>query len=325
MKRRALLAGTCAGLLALVVGCANSTELSAANGRTTIKLASSITGSSFLAITAGIEQGIFDKNGIDVEVIKVKSTAEGAAAVASGQANVAAMLTEGVISSRASGSDLKIIANLLTEDQHILYSKPDIDSIEQFVGRSLAIVGPGSGTEILAKGLFERSGVDPASVQYIPSGAASTQMAALVAGQVDGAGLVPPYDLTAAESGSKEIVEYRDILPKLTPQVFAASERVLTPNPDEFRAFLSAYKESARWVVDHPDEAISILMNDSQISYDAAKDAYDFAKPDYSTDGLVDKQGLQTWLDLTDKYGTIHDELPTVDDLYDPTYAQTAP
>ncbi|BAH51373.1 ABC transporter substrate-binding protein [Rhodococcus opacus] len=121
MKRRALLAGTCAGVLALVVGCANSTELSAANGRTTIMLASSITGSSFLAVTAGIEQGIFDKNGIDVEVIKVKSTAEATAAVASGQATVAAMLTEGVISSRASGSDLKIIANLLTEQQSSLH------------------------------------------------------------------------------------------------------------------------------------------------------------------------------------------------------------
>ncbi|KXX61905.1 ABC transporter substrate-binding protein [Rhodococcus sp. LB1] len=324
MKRRALLAGACAGLLALVASCANSTELSAANGRTTIKLASSITGSSFLAVTAGIEQGIFDKNGIDVEVIRVKSTAEATAAVASGQANVAAMLTEGVISSRASGSDLKIIANLLTEQQYLLYSKPGIDSIGQFAGRKLATGGPGSG-ETLAKGLFAAMGVDPSTVAYIASGPLATQVAALSAGQVDGASLVPPYSLAASTEGARKIIEFRDVFPKLTPQVFAASERVLTPNPNEFRAFLSAYKESARWVVDHPDEAVSILMNDSQISYDAAKDAYEFAMPDYSTDGLVDKQGLQTWLDLTDKYGTVHDELPTVDELYDPSYVSNTP
>ncbi|SEE23185.1 NitT/TauT family transport system substrate-binding protein [Rhodococcus jostii] len=54
-NHRSLLACACAGVFALVVGCANSTELSSANGRTTIKLAS-FAGSSFLVVTAGIEQ-----------------------------------------------------------------------------------------------------------------------------------------------------------------------------------------------------------------------------------------------------------------------------
>ena len=325
MRLRAVWAALITVLLTVAVGCANRGQLTSDGGRTTIKLASSITGSSFLAVTAGIQEGIFAKHGVDIEVIRVKSTAEGTAAVTSGQANIAAMLTEGVIASRASGSDLKIIANLLTEDQHILYTKPEIQSIAQLVGRRLAVVGPGSGTEILAKALLERSGLDPAAVQYIPSGSASTQMAALIAGQVDGAGLVPPYDLTAANSGSRKIVEYRDILPNLTPQVFAASERTLTGNPDAIRSFVSGYKESAQWVIDHPEDAIRILMADSQIDYAASKDAYDFAKPDYSTDGLVDENGLRTWLELTRKFGAIKNELPTVDDLYDPSYAQAAP
>jgi NitT/TauT family transport system substrate-binding protein len=325
MKIRALGIAVTATLLTIAVGCAERGQLATENGRTTIKLASSITGSSFLAVTAGIQQGIFEKQNVGVEVIRVKSTAEGTAALASGQANVAAMLTEGVISSRASGSDLKIVANLLTEDQHILYTKPEIESIEQFAGRKMAVVGPGSGTEILAKALLEKSGVDPASVQYIPSGSASTQMAALVAGQVDGAGLVPPYDLTAADSGSRKIVEYRDLLPNLTPQVFAATERTLGANRDAITRFLAAYKEAAQWVVDHSEDAIRILMADSQIDYAAAKDSYGFAREDYSTEGLVDKQGLHTWLDLTNRYGTIGKRLPTVDELYDPSYAQETP
>lgn len=325
MIAKRLCAATLFVALGLVASACSSPGLTTADGVTTIKLASSITGSSFLAVTAGIDKGIFADNNVVVEVIKVKSTAEGSAAVASGQASIAAMLTEGVIASRASGSDLKIVGNLLTEDQHILYAQPGITSLQDFPGKSMAVVGPGSGTEILAKGLLERSGVDPNSVQYIPSGSASTQMAALIAGQVDGAGLVPPYDLTAAQSGSTKIVEYRDVLPNLTPQVFAATEKTLAAHPNEIRAFLNAYKQSAQWVIDNPEDAVKILMADSQISEEAARDAYDFARLDYSTDGAVDRAGLQTWLDLTTAYGTIGGQLPTVDELYDGEYLQAAP
>lgn len=322
-SKRSIIAAFLAAIGLVSTACAG-TGLKTTDGVTTITLASSITGSSFLAVTAGIEQGIFADNNVNVEVIKVKSTAEGSAAVASGQASMAAMLTEGVIASRASGSDLKIVGNLLTEDQHILYARPGIDSLPDFAGKKMAVVGPGSGTEILAKGLLERSGVDPSSVQYIPSGAASTQMAALIAGQVDGAGLVPPYDLTAAQSGSVKIMEYRDVLPNLTPQVFTTTEKTLAAHPDEIRNFLAAYAQSAQWVVDHPEEAVRILMADAQISKEAAEDAYGFAREDYSVDGKVDSAGLQTWLDLTTRYGNIGGRLPTVDELYDGEYLPDA-
>lgn len=135
-----------------------------------------------------------------------------------------------------------------------------------------------------------------------------------------GAGLVPPYDLTAAQSGSKKLLEYRDELPDLTPQVFAATEKTLAASPNEIRSFLKAYQESAKWVVDHPAEAVQLLMADSQISEEAAQDSYDFARPDYSLDGAVNAAGLQTWLDLTAEFGTIGGELPTVEDLYDGQY-----
>ncbi len=308
-------------VMAVVTGCAGNTAGPGdepSSGTVTIKLATSITGSSFLGVTAGLKEGIFAKHGIDLEVTKVKDTSTGVAALVSGQVDVAAMLTEGAIGAVAAGSDMKIIANLLTEDQHILYAGKGITKIEDFAGKKMAVVGPGSGTEILAKYLFEKAGIED-KVTYVPSGAASVQVASLIAGQVDGAGLVQPYADQAAAQGMNKILDYRDIIPGLTPQVFGASGAAIKDKPEALKKFVAAYAESTQWIVAHPDDAISILKDDAKVSGAIARSSFEFAKPDYSLDGKVSADGLQTWIRLTKEYGKVTKSV-TVDDIYDPSF-----
>ncbi|MCI2423396.1 ABC transporter substrate-binding protein [Saccharopolyspora sp. K220] len=119
-RRRARL-GLGALILAAIVALTACGSGDTGNGGTRkIRIASSITGTSFLAVTAGKEPGIFERNGIDIETIKVKSSAEATAALTSGQANVAALPPEGAIAAAAAGSDLKIIGALSVprSDQH---------------------------------------------------------------------------------------------------------------------------------------------------------------------------------------------------------------
>jgi NitT/TauT family transport system substrate-binding protein len=268
-------------------------------------------------VTAGIEEGIFEKHGIDLQVVKVKNTSEGAAALESGQADIASVLTEGVISLASAGSDTKIVANMLTEDQHILYAGEGITRIEDLVGKKVGVVGPGSGTEILAKHLFEESGLSAEQAQYVPSGAASAQVAALISGQIDSAGLVPPYDSTAEAEGLNKILEYRDVIPDLTPQVFATKQESLDKKAEALRNFIAAYTESTNWIVENEEAAIDILQKDTNTDRSVAEASYRFAQPDYSLDGKVSQKGLQTWLELSAKYGSSPETL-TVDDIYDP-------
>lgn len=287
----------------------------ASDGQTSMTLATSISGSSFLGVTAGVEQGIFEEHGIDLEVVKVKNTSEGAAALASGQADVASVLTEGIISMSTASGDAKIIANLLTEDQHILYGGEGITELEDVVGGKFGVVSPGNGTELLAKHLMESEGHGVDSTEYVPSGSGPAQMSALISGQVDVAGLVPPYDHMAEKEGLKKIVEYRDLLPGLTPQVFAARQDSIENNSDALRKFLEAYAESAQWIVENEEEAVRILQEDTNTDEETARASYEFAKPNYSLDGHVDPAGLERWLEISSKYGS-HKGTTSLDDIY---------
>lgn len=314
-------------LLALTLSaCGNGSGIASdENGTASVRLASSITGSSFLAVTAGIDQGIFDKHHVNLKVVKIKSTAEATAALASGDADIAAALTEGVIAANANGAKLKIVGNLMTQDQHVLYADAGVKSVADLKGKKFGVVGPGSGTEMLAKALAVEEGLKESDITYVPTGAASTQLTSLVSGQIDAAGLVPPYDSTAAERGKVEVLRYRDVFPDITPQVFTTTSSLISAHSPELKRFMAAYTESAAWVKEHPSEAVAILRKDARISAEAAKAAYEFAEPDYSTTGEVSIAGLRRWIEMSKKYGNTDKRLPTVDELYDPSLLPGSP
>lgn len=314
-RGRVLAAVISVGLLISATACGSEAGKGQDRGATTITLATSITSSSFLGVTAGMEQGIFEKHGVEVEVVKVKSTSEGAAALASGQADISAVLTEGIIRMASAGSDTKIVANMLTEQQYILYGGEGVDSLDDLRGSKIGVAGPGSGTEILAKHLLETEGIGQENAEYVPSGVIASQMASVVSGQIDAAGLVPPYDHKADREGLHRLIEYRDLAPGLTPQVFAVTESSIQDNAEALRKFLAAYTESTRWIVENEEAAIAILQKDTNTDEETARASYRFAKPDYSLDGRVDPAGLEQWLELSSKYGDQQGNL-TVEDIY---------
>ncbi|MFF1253912.1 ABC transporter substrate-binding protein [Pseudarthrobacter sp. NPDC058329] len=321
-RRSAGIVGAMAALALAATGCggtAPAAEPGATPGSTKVTLVSSITGSSFLAVTAGMDQKIFEKHGVEIELIKVKSSAEAAAAIASGQADVAAMVPEGVVAVVAAGSKMKMLGNLLHQVQHRLEVSESIKTAEDLAGKKIGIPGPGNGAEILAKAYLAENGVDPSQVTFVATGPQPAQLAALTTGQIEGAMLVPPYDLKAEDAGMHPLSIVREDFPDIPAQVFAATDRSLSAKADAVKKFMAAATESAQWVVDHPDDAVTILSSDAQISPEEAKASFDRAKDAYSLDGAISDKGLSTWLELSEKYASLA-KIPTITDVYDAQY-----
>lgn len=316
MRRRVLFGLTFLPLAGLITACGAAGVES--NGETsTVTLASSITGSSFLAVTAGLDQGIFEKHGVDLDVVNVKTTAEGTAALSSSDADIVAMLTPGAIAARASGADVKIVGGLMTQDQDILYADPTVHSLGDLAGKKVGVVGPGSATEMLAKALVSEQGVNPSDVEFVPSGAPAAQLSAMISGQLDAAALISHQGVTAEAEGMVRLANYRDHYPDLTPQVFVADAAVIEQSRNSFENFIDAYSESAQWATDHPDESVKLLAADARIDEPEAAEAYDFAKSDFAKGAEVSKAGLSAWVEMYKDFGPAAKDLPTVEELYD--------
>jgi sulfonate transport system substrate-binding protein len=92
---------------------------------------------------------------------------------------------------------------------------------------------------------------------------------ALERGQVDAwAGLDPHMAASELEAGSKLIYRNKDFN---TYGFLNAREAFLAQNPDATKKVIELYERARKWTIEHPDDAVKILSEESQVSLDVAK------------------------------------------------------
>src|SRR3546814_2243474 len=78
---------------------------------TTLRVTAGLQGLPYMTFIVAMEEGLFEENNLEVELVEVAGT-NAVAAVAAGQADVTITLPENIVNARAQGSDLKIIGEI---------------------------------------------------------------------------------------------------------------------------------------------------------------------------------------------------------------------
>ena len=96
------------------------------------------------------DQGIFDKNGLDVDLQYISSGQSPTAALISGQAQIM-VLGEQAIQADVQGADLVYVAAPTSTIFFSLYTRPEITSAEALKGKKVGITQPGSSSDTASK------------------------------------------------------------------------------------------------------------------------------------------------------------------------------
>ncbi len=107
------------------------------------------------------EQGFFNKYGLDVEVVFIRTTPLQVAAVTSGDVNVAYGAAGPVIGAVAGGADLKIFAGFMNYSTYNLVSRPEIKNPRDLHGKRFGIQSFGGAVWMGAMLGLEHLGLDP--------------------------------------------------------------------------------------------------------------------------------------------------------------------
>ena len=122
------------------------------------------------------------RDGITVNVRETAGTVENLALLQAGDADIA--FVQGGVAPGTALPDLLAIASLYFEPFWVFYRGEPIDRLPQLRGKRCAIGSAGSGTQALAKHLFEDNGIDETNTTLLPlGGTAATE--ALEKGEVD--------------------------------------------------------------------------------------------------------------------------------------------
>jgi NitT/TauT family transport system substrate-binding protein len=271
----------------LVILCVSS------NAAAAEKLRISVTNYNMSYLSAGVavKRGFFKEEGLDPEIIRMNFNVA-LSAVISAEVDYT-MIFGSVVRAAMRGIPVKVVAVLLDSPPYAMISRPEVKSIKALAGRTLGMGVYGSTTDVVARMMLERSGIDPEKdVKLVAFGLDSARLAALQEGLVDAAVIAPPADAQARRLGLNVLARANDFL--RFPHIgLGTSNRVIKEKPQELKKVTKALLRANRFIRENRDESIRILMDWGRTEKENATDAYDSTWQVFSPDGSLSEDGMR--------------------------------
>ncbi|PZV02051.1 MAG: aliphatic sulfonates ABC transporter substrate-binding protein [Leptolyngbya sp.] len=212
------------------------------------------------------EEGLFEKNGANVELIWFDGYLESMQALAAGQLDGNSQTLNDTIS--FAGDAVNGMVAVLVNDNSAGNDKvivaEGIDTAADLAGKSVALEEGVVGDFLLTLAL-EDAGVSRSDVEIknLETGAAAT---AFAAGQVDGfAGWVPFWETALSREGSKELVTSAEY-PGAIPDLLVVSQKLIDSRPDQVQALVNTWFDILAFIDTNPERANEIMAKRANVS-----------------------------------------------------------
>ena len=211
------------------------------------------------------DQGLFAKNGVDVEVKYFENYTDSLNALSTGNIDANSQTLNDTVSSVAGGAKERIVLvndNSTGNDQII--AREGIASVADLKGKTVA-AEEGTVDHYLLLLALQKAGLGPADVKFTPL-ATDAAAAAFVAGRVDAVGVFAPFTTTALErQGSKAIATSKDF-PGAIPDHLVVNPSLIQDRPDDVQALVKTWFDTVDWIRTNRDQAIAIMAKRAGVS-----------------------------------------------------------
>jgi NitT/TauT family transport system substrate-binding protein len=216
----------------------------------------------YAPLYAGVENGVFEKNGIEVEFIYA-AAADILTNIAAGNVDFGFPNGDAVVAAAANGLPVKVVHTTYQRGIGALLAKADsgITGYKDLKGKKIAVTSLASPNYLQLQVGLKLAGLslDDVNVEVVQTGAI---VQSLQAGQVDAIVFseLRKYNLEA--DGTKvTMVLSNDFLPSFG-NVVVTNAAKLAENPDLVKRFTTAVTQSYEWVIDgHVNEALDIALD----------------------------------------------------------------
>ncbi len=271
---------------------------------------------SFVPLDIGIEEGIFKKNGLDVQGTAFAGDAKLQQAMAADSIDVALGSGPGM-AFIAKGSPVKAIAAMAGAPLLLaIVVRPDgPKTAADLKGKKVSVSTLGSLTAWLVSQTSRRQGWGPQGIEIEPMGAMPGQIAALKRGDIDGIimDIGNAFDLEKKGEG-RILVRFGDIKDFIIHVIYATNKAIAN-RPNDLRNFVKGWFETIAFMRMHKDETAKIAAAVTGKDTEITGRTYDELMPMFSDTGKFDPAALsvlsKSWVEL----GTLPSE-PDVKTLY---------
>ena len=248
------------------------------------------------------EAGIFEKNGLNVDLIFFTGGSTAILALVSGDVPITQVSGPGLVNSALAGSDAVMVAAGITSLNYVLMGKPGLKTAEQLKGGTVAISRFGSATDSIARFALRRIGLTPGKdVTIVQVGSGPDRLNAALTGKVSAAVINPPSSFMAEKKGLAVIADVAQMGLIFQHTGAATTRRFIKEHPDIVRRYVKSHVEAVHrmWT----DKETTVRVLGKYMGGGVERDILEKSRDNILTEALLPKkqypslEGLKTVLD----------------------------
>jgi ABC-type nitrate/sulfonate/bicarbonate transport system substrate-binding protein len=210
---------------------------------------------SYAAIWVAGEARLFQKNGIDAEVLYLESALVRSALI-TGDIAMGGMSGTTMAAPRLQGADPIIIASFANSLQYRFVVRPDIRTVADLKGKRVGVAGFGLGAHRGAQIILAKLGLNPdTDVTMLQIGSDPTRMSALLSGIIDATVFNPPLHHRAVEAGMRILANIEEMGFPVQASALVTTERFVKKNYEVVRRAVRSIIESIHVLKTNPEFA----------------------------------------------------------------------
>lgn len=205
-----------------------------------------------------LKEGIFEKHGLDVELMFVEGGSVLTQALVGGSVDIAQNGYIPVLTAAVSGADVVVIGGIANTLPMMLVVDASIKSADDLRGKAIAISRYGSSTDVAARFALEALELTTSDVNILQLGGEGTRLAAYMSGQVNGIMVQLPGAQDLLDEGANLLVDVGQIATDYPNTAYATTRSFLKDNPDTVKRFYMAMAEALHQYRANPEKAMQI-------------------------------------------------------------------
>jgi ABC-type nitrate/sulfonate/bicarbonate transport system substrate-binding protein len=220
-------------------------------------------GAQALPLIAGVQQGIFERHGIKLELLFTASSQELRDGLASGDFQIAHSAVDNAVAMVEMAKHDVVIVTGGDSSMNEFFVQPEVKSIADLKGRTVIVDAPNTAYALQAKKILRMNGVQDSDYTLKPVGGTLFRYRAMREDKTNAASMLnPPFSVDATTAGLKSLGRAVDLIGPYQATGAFVLRKWASANRELLERYIAAQIEATRWTVTpaNKDAAAKMLV-----------------------------------------------------------------
>ena len=289
-----------------------------AQERRKIRISNATLSYSALPLIAAREWKLFQEQGLDVEIILMRSAAA-VAALASGDLDYQSGIGPASVSATLGGLDSRALWSSTNRITYWLMAKPEYKTIQELKRKKIGVSGLGGTSHVALNLALEKRGMtskDYAAVS-VPGG---NLVHSLESGFVDAASLNPPTMFFAQRRGFVRLLDIGSLV-EMASGGLSAMTKTIKSRPDEVKRIIRALQLGKQAMFKSRDRILDLITGVLKMDKETAADTYKVVEASFNDTGIPTREAMGNIIKAIKAEGRFADRSVAYEEVAEPRFA----